>query len=450
MPVALVPPTLPIPLFPHTAGPQASLHELELERQAATFLADSARFDHVSILNSAKLAKLSPVLSRLDPLMELKAGFPYTLSHASVLAGLIVKLLFPQSPMKGLITDLDETLWSGIVGEIGPAAVSWNLAEHSQIHGLYQQQLRHLSELGALLAIASKNELTVVEETLRREDLYVPASAFYPVRADWGPKSHNIGEILRAWNIGADSVVFVDDSEMELDEVRTAFPSMTCLLFPKKHPAKALELLEQLRDLFGKPAVFREDTLRQAGIRARAAMDQAAEHSDGGEFVRNLQGKVIFDSRKNGANKRLLELINKTNQFNLNGVRLTEGEWLRHLEDENSFVIGVSYDDKFGPLGTIGVLAGRRAGDRAEVTAWVLSCRAFSRKIEHHTLDFLFRQPGIAAVKLDFRPTDRNQPLRQYLQSIGLDETRELLLSRERFAGHLDDLPHEVRERENE
>ena len=353
--------------------------------------------------------------------------------------------------MKGLITDLDDTLWLGIVGEVGPAAVTWSLAEHSQIHGLYQQLLRHFSEMGVLLAIASKNELAVVEEALRREDLYVPAKAFYPVRANWDPKSQSVAEILRAWNIGAESVVFVDDGPMELDEVRTAFPSMTCLRFPKNHPGQALQLFERLRDLFGKPAVHLEDTLRQASIQAAEAFHDAAQSGESGAFVKALQGRVTFDTRKNAANRRLLELINKTNQFNVNGVRLSEGEWLAHLRDEDGFVVGVSYEDKFGPLGMIGVMAGRHAGDRLEVTSWVLSCRAFSRKIEHHMLDFVFRQRSPAAIRFAFRATERNQPLRQYLKSIGLEENGggEMPLSRERFYGQLDGLPHEVRIQED-
>jgi FkbH-like protein len=450
MPVALVPPTLPVPLLGHSAGWQAGSNELELERQLAAFLADAARLARVSVLSTARLDKLSPVASRLDALMELKAGFPYSLAHASVLAGQIVQMLFPPSPMKGLITDLDETLWSGIVGEVGARAVSWSLSEHSQVHGLYQQLLRHFSEIGVLLAIASKNELATAQEALRREDLYIPAQAFYPVRADWGPKSRHVGDILRIWNIGADSVVFVDDSAMELDEVRAAFPSMTCLQFPKRHPSKALELFEELRDLFGKPAVHLEDALRSAGIRASGAFHAAAQQADSGEFVRGLRGRVTFDFHKSAANPRLLELINKTNQFNLNGVRLSEGEWIRHLEDQDGFVMGVSYEDRFGPLGIVGVMAGRQAGDRLEVTSWVLSCRAFSRRIELHMLEFVFRRLNPAAVRLDFRPTARNQPLQQFLQSIGpLENGAPLLLSREQFYNRLDDLPHEVRIQED-
>jgi FkbH-like protein len=447
MPVALVPPTLPFSLLGHTAGWQLSVTEVELQKQVATFLAQAARISGVAVLHSSRLARISPEQSRLDVLMELKAGFPYTIAHASAVASQVVKLLFPPSPMKGLITDLDETFWSGIVGEVGVRGVSWSLAEHTAIHGLYQQMLGHLSEMGVLLAIASKNELAVVGEAFERDDLFVPARCFFPVYANWGPKSDSIAEILRTWNIGAESVVFVDDSAMEIDEVQTAFPAMRCLQFSKKHPAKTMELLEQLRDLFGKPAVHREDALRQASIRANVALQAAAGGSPSGEFLRGLQGRLTFDCQKDLSNKRLLELINKTNQFNLNGVRLSEGEWHKHLEDQSALVAAVSYEDKFGPLGTIGVLSGRQVNDELELTSWVLSCRAFSRKIEDHMLDYLFNQHGVAAVRLAFRSTVRNQPLRNYLASLGLDVDAviALSLSREQFQNHIKDLPHQVR-----
>lgn len=447
MPVAIVPPTLPAPLLGHTAGWQLSLTEAELQTLSATFNERAARIGGVAVLHSANLARMSPESARLDALMELRAGFPYTMAHAAAVASRIVDLLFPPAPLKGLITDLDETLWSGIVGEAGAGAVSWSLAEHAQIHGLYQQMLAHLAGMGILLAIASKNEPAVVEEALRREDLLVPAKSIFPIHASWGRKSDSVGAILRSWNIGAESVVFVDDSEMELDEVRTAFPAMRCLQFSKAHPAKVLELLEQLRDLFGKPAIHREDALRQDSIRANMALQAAAEGAEGNEFVRNLHGRVTVDGRKDLSNKRLLELINKTNQFNLNGIRLSEGEWIKCLEDPDTFTAAVSYEDKFGPLGTIGVLCGRRVRNEIELTSWVLSCRAFSRRIEDHMIDYLFTHLGATAVRFAFHPTERNQPLRSYMAALGLDAhagTAATLL-REQFQNRNEDLPHQVR-----
>ena len=445
IPVALVAPTLSIPLLGHTAGWQTGQTELELEGQLAAFLVEAAKLTRVAVLDRARLDKLSPAASRHDPSMELKAGFPYTLAHASLLAGQIVKVLFPPPPMKGLITDLDGTLWSGIVGEVGAAGVSWSLAEHSQIHGLYQQLLRHFSELGVLLAIASKNELPLVEETLRRKDLYVPGTTFYPVRADWGAKSRHVAETLRTWNIGADSVVFIDDSAMELDEVGTAFPALTTRQFPA-HPARALALFEELRDLFGKPAVGHEDSLRQASIQAAQTFHEAAANGDGNEFVRRLQGRVTLNNRKSAAPQRLLELINKTNQFNLNGTRISDAEWLRFLAEPTSFVVSVSYEDKFGPLGVIGVISGKQSGDCLEVSSWVMSCRAFSRKIEFHTLAYLRQLPGVEKIRFDFQATARNQPLQEFFASLDLTTgaNGERILLPEARAETNEHLPHET------
>lgn len=445
-PVALTMPTLPAPLFGHTTGWQISSCEAELQQLIAAFTVEASRIDGVRIASASRLASLSPIAERLDAKMELAAGFPYSVGHVSALAQQLIHLLYPASPMKGLITDLDETFWSGIVGEIGANRVCWSLSEHAQIHGLYQQQLKQLSEMGVLLAVASKNGPDVVKEALGRSDLYVAGDAFFPVSANWKPKSEAVAEILRAWNIGADSVVFVDDSPMELEEVRNAFPAMTCLQFHTNSPAKVLQLLEQLRDLFGKPALAKDDTLRLASIRANAIFAESAGETPAVEFLERLQGKVTFDARKDRSNKRLLELINKTNQFNLNGVRITEGEWLQHLASPLSVAIGVSYEDKFGPMGVIGVVSGMRTGEQLEVSSWVLSCRAFSRRIEFHVLDHLFRIDGVARIALDYRPTERNPPLQEFLGIVGLSvqEGGKLVLTKEEFLQGQYHLPHQV------
>ncbi|MGC4053298.1 MAG: HAD-IIIC family phosphatase [Paludibaculum sp.] len=417
IPLALALPSLPVPLFGHTNGGQLGLAEAELEELGAALAVAAARLANVRIVRSSRLDRLSPPGGRFDANMELAAGFPYGLAHASTLAQQLIGLLYPSNPMKGLITDLDNTLWAGIVGEVGASAVGWGLAEHAQLHGLYQQQLKQFSEMGVLLAVSSKNDAAVAESALSRPDLYVPASAFFPVIANWQPKSMAVAEILKAWNIGAESVTYVDDSPMELEEVKTAFPLMTCLRFPNSSPAKGLELLEQLRDLFGKPALASEDALRHESIRANMRFRETAAQTSPNEFLAQLRSKLTFDIQKDPSNKRLLELINKTNQFNLNGTRISEGEWLRFLTNPLSFVIGVSYEDKFGPLGVIAVIAGRRSDNQLDVSTWVMSCRAFSRNIELHILKYLFASTNFETIRFAFRATERNTPMQTFINT---------------------------------
>lgn len=440
-PVALCGPTLPPLPLGHTPSSQSAELELALAHQAAEFLLRASRIAGVRVLSAHHLAAASPVADRLDAKMELLAGYPYRNAHADALARQLVDTLFPAAPMKGLITDLDDTLWNGIVGEIGPGAISWSQANHTQIHGLYQQTLGRLAGMGVLLAIASKNEQSVVKEALTRPDLLVDPESFFPVIARWTPKSQSVQEILSTWNIAADSVVFVDDSPMELNEVETAHPGIRTLRFPK-NPQEAVGLFASLRDLFGKQSLFAEDRLRLASIRANAEFRETDSGEADPSFLSTLKGKVIFNSRKDPANKRVLDLINKTNQFNLNGIRITEGEWQRRLEDPQSICVAVSYEDKFGSLGTIGVLAGRVLGEDVQVDHWVLSCRAFSRRIEHRTLEFLFELTASKQVRLAFQPTERNQPLQEFLGTLPVADGG--VLAREAFLAEAAGLPHEI------
>ena len=110
--------------------------------------------------------------------------------------------------------------------------------------------------------------LSTVEAALARKDLFFKADSIFPLYANWEPKSQSVARILRTWNIGEDTVVFVDDSLMELDEVKRTFPGITCLQFPGKDAAKTWHLLCELRDLFGKPLLMDEDRLRRASLRA--------------------------------------------------------------------------------------------------------------------------------------------------------------------------------------
>ena len=444
MPVAIAPPSLPLPPIGNTILAQSSVFELELEQQLAAFLLRLSRLPSVRVLQ-----RQGRGTSCQDARMELLAGFPYTLVFADVLATALVNVLRQPTPKKGLITDLDDTLWSGIVGEAGVAGVSWSQEHHTQTHGLYQQMLGHLASCGVLLAACSKNESSLVEEALARKDLFLNPESLFPVKANWGPKSASITRILKTWNITADAVVFVDDNPMELEEVQVAHPGIICLQFPKKDATAVWDLLCGLRDLFGKPLLTEEDQLRQASIRASAQIHEMTEDTSAPEFLRRLQGRVTLDWGADSADKRALELINKTNQFNLNGLRIEEGEWRRRLESEDTILAVTSYEDKFGPLGKVGVLLGSQKGAKIVVSHWVMSCRAFSRRLEHHTLDGLFEYSNVEEVEFAFSATERNQPLQEFLRFLGIraDGKGSRRISRSDFRERCGILPHQVSNR---
>lgn len=446
--IAVSLPTLPLlpAFYPPTW--QAGTTEVLLNRELVEFAARISQRKNLSVINSNWLDEHSPRASRFDLKSDLLIGFPFTLPHAVQLASAFALNLAPRQPLKGIITDLDNTFWSGLVGEVGADAVRWDPATRYYLHGLFQKLLAALAEEGILIGIASKNDEAVVAEALRRQDLLISPDKIFPVEVHWSPKSESVTRILKKWNISADSVAFVDDTPLELAEVAEAHPGITALLFRTGDYAGVWNLLKQLRDLCGKNQPGEEDALRLESIRRGSEfLDQAAGASAPEEFLSKINAVVTFDFEASSGDSRILELVNKTNQFNLNGVRLTQSEWQEKLNRPAAFLAGIRYEDKFGSLGTIGVVQGYRIGQTLHMETWVMSCRAFSRRIEHQTLKKLFEVFDVSVITLDFAPTAKNGPLAEFLAALSGHAPREAFrISREEFERSCPALYHRVEE----
>jgi FkbH-like protein len=195
--------------------------------------------------------------------------------------------------------------------------------------------------------------------------------------------------------------------------------------------------------------VSSEDGLRLASIRAasdwRSHTEGTADPSE--EFLASAGASVVFECNRSTQDNRAFELINKTNQFNLNGRRLDEAEWRRMLDDPRAFQLTVSYEDKFGVLGKIAVLLGKVMGDRVEIRSWVMSCRAFSRRVEYQCIKFLFEHFQAAEVILDYQPTPRNTPITAFLTALlGGQPAPGGTVSKEAFLARVPVLHHRVEE----
>jgi FkbH-like protein len=417
-PLVVCPPTLPLPPVSFTPGWQASSFELELKTCVEVLGAQLAQSPRIRVLSSEYASLLCPLGQRWDVNAELLSGFPYRLAYASLLAGAIARLVSPPQPLKGLITDLDDTLWRGILGEDGVDGISWDLDHHTHMHGAYQRMLYALSAAGVFIAAASRNDPQLVEEAFQQRQLLLPRRAIFPVEANWGPKSESVGRILKTWNIAAESVLFVDDSLLELAEVKAVHPGVQCLQFPTKDPEKINQLLSTLRDLCGKSILLEEDLIRVESVR-RGQQERQDREPFGvtpEQFLKLAKAKISCHLTKDVLDPRAVELVNKTNQFNLNGIRKPDAAWQRLLKNPASFLMLVSYEDKYGPLGKIAVVAGSLIGRTLLVDTWVMSCRAFFRQIEQCCLEELFSRFDIDEIELDFAVTGKNMPFQVFLK----------------------------------
>ena len=235
----------------------------------------------------------------------------------------------------------------------------------------------------------------------------------------------------------------MDDDPLARDEAATALPGLLTLSPPQDEDG-VWAFLVALRAAFGKGDVSAEDALRLDSIRSAQALRSA-------QAVRGRRRRVPGADRRHGGvphrsapRSRALELINKTNQFNLNGRRLTEAD-LDTAAQRGAELVTVSYADRYGPLGVIAALL-VSAGDRGpHVDTWAMSCRAFGRRIEHHTLSYLFDRHAASEVALAFEPTERNAAVSDFLATLdGRPSGGPLRLSRARFEQHAPPLVHRV------
>ncbi len=451
LPIVVCMPTLPLPPIFTTSPRQAGNIQARLQAKLAELASAISEYPAVRLLNAELLHEISPAATRFDLKSDMASGFPYTLAHASKLAEVIASLVENPPPKKGLITDLDETLWSGIVGEEGVDGVSWDLEHKSQMHGLYQQALSSLASAGVLVGVASKNDAVTVQKVFDRRDLLLSRDEVFPFEVHWSRKSESVKRILEKWNIHADAAVFIDDSPMELAEVKAAFPEIECILFHAADPQGIWDLIRHLRTTFGKSTISAEDGLRLQSLRSAAESRDIIEDSRASldDFLRSANATMFFDLSK-PAEPRAFELLNKTNQFNLNGRRYSESEWSELQSDPKSFSVLIGYEDRYGNLGKIAVMAGRLYGREIRLDSWVLSCRAFSRRIEHQCLKFLFERFEGDEIIFDYKQSSRNGPLQEFFTGLlGRAPAPGMGLSRAAFLSRAPMLYHEVKEHQN-
>ena len=342
----------------------------------------------------------------------LASGAPVAGDALSAVAKVLIDLLLapPSGTFKVVATDADNTLWAGLVGEDGVGAVSAEPHGTGFRHFVYQGFLLRLKAAGILLAVISRNDEDMVRAPLDSGSMPLKVADFVAIRAGYGAKSDHVRDLAECLNLGADSVVFIDDNPVELAEVASAVPGITCQAFPSKDddlPA----FLDRLALLFDRRSVTAEDVERTEMYRRRVAAHSPTEGAGLMDFLKGLDMVLTLRDRTNDDWTRAHQLINKTNQFNLNGRRFDESQVATVLADGGRIFTAV-LDDRAGSHGEIIACLIDRDG---MVHALVMSCRVFQRRVEYAFLLWLLSHWQGPALSFAFSATERNEPLRNFL-----------------------------------
>lgn len=326
--------------------------------------------------------------------------------------------------VKVVICDLDNTLWGGVVGEDG-----WQNLE-LDVHGLggpyirLQSFLKGLVGKGLLLVAVSKNNENDVREVfVKREEMLLKWDDFTLVIANWSPKSENIALVSKMLNLGLGNFCFLDDSEFEREEVSRALPDVIVVDLPFAPEDYVSCLVES--GLFHLPIVTDEDKHRRYLYRNKLASEEALQQTSSVEkFLAGL-GLQIYPMHISTNNlERVVQLVNKTNQFNLTTRRYDHESMQRYMLDKGAYAYCYRILDKFGDNGITGVVIAMPYPQEATyiVNTWLLSCRVMGRTVERaifvHLVDWL-KVRNVRALIGEYIPTPRNRPVENLYSELG-------------------------------
>ena len=331
---------------------------------------------------------------------------------------------FSGKSKKAIIFDCDNTLWKGIVGEDGIDGIE--LSE-STTNGIYFKEvqliIKRLIHNGVIFGLCSKNNEEDVSEVFRKRlDITLTENDITIKKINWQDKANNLINIAMELNIGIDSIVFVDDSNFEINLIKETLPDVKTLTVPKRlynYP----QFVKSSTNLFFNLTNSVEDLNRTKMYKQNVERGKALNSVNNiEEYLSSLSIKVSLDNKNQDFFERLVQLTQKTNQFNLTTQRYAIGDMRNFYDLANYDVISLEVEDKFGSFGVTGLCIIKRDRNIAEIDSFLMSCRILGRNIELIFLEEIIHmllQNKITLVKSSFIKTEKNSQVEFFFDTAG-------------------------------
>ncbi len=317
-------------------------------------------------------------------------------------------------PKKVLVLDLDNTLWGGVVGETGPLGIVLGGSAEGEAFRAFQLHLKGLAQRGVVLAVASKNNLDDAREPFGvHSDMVLAMDDFAAFEASWDPKALALRRIADTLRLGLDSFVFFDDNPAEREHIRQALPEVEVAEVPED-PADFVRALEQGL-WFESVGLTAEDQTRTAHYsveRQRVELRNTATNLD--DYLTSLEMSAQIRELDDTDMQRVIQLIGKTNQFNLTTRRHSEAQVRAILAGAGNVALTVRLKDRFSEYGLVSVVFG--VAHDAELSTlvidtWLMSCRVIGRTLETLVLRELVQRSvrmGYRRIVGEYIPTAKN------------------------------------------
>jgi len=384
------------------------LKELKKIDEKNRLLESFLEISDVNIINIFKLTQEYGIKNLINKKNLYLFQTPFTKEGFKLVAKEIdekIKLFFTKRK-KVIVIDADNTLWGGIVGEDGVEGIKCDENYPGILYKKFQKQLKQLSLSGIVLSMVSKNNFEDVKEVFDKKNMPLKWDDFLVKKINWIPKSKNIQEIAKEINVGIDSLLFIDDNEFEIEEVKRV--GVEAILVNENN---ILEILNRV-DLKA-INLTKEDLEKVNQYKAEQKRGEILKEVKSiDDFIKSLNIKINYWINNKNQLKRITQLINKTNQFNLTTKRYSESEIEKMMQNDKVFSFQV--EDKFGDMGIVSVVIVKNN----EIDTFLMSCRVLGRKIEDKIMKIVLDNVSLP-IKARYIKTKKNLQVENFYEKYG-------------------------------
>lgn len=360
-----------------------------------------------------------------DERLDLFARQPLSANVVTSFSLELARLFRPifQPRAKVLLLDLDNTLWGGTIGDDGMSGLKVGRDYPGNVFRRIQSLAKRLKESGVLLALVSKNNIEPVQKAFETlPDMVLRWEDFVVHKIDWNPKHQNIQAIASELNLGLDSFVFLDDNHLEREEVKHYLPQVQVL----DNGGDPYSILTALRGsaLFDAYRVSAEDSQRTElySLQAARSIDVGAANIE--EFLASLSMEAIIEAVSAASLQRVVQMLGKTNQFNVTTRRHSEAVVRDLIKSERNILLTVELVDRFGSQGIVGLIIGvEQEPGTLLVDSFLLSCRVIGRGVEESLWSaFVELANGRAfqRIRAQYIPTEKNAMVADLFLRLGM------------------------------
>lgn len=340
------------------------------------------------------------------------------LQHPSVIGKIFAKqyvdIIYAQlilTKMKIVVCDLDNTLWNGVIGE----------GKVTHYHER-QQILKSLKNKGVVLAINSKND----PKNVHWENATLNENDFVASSINWMPKVQGMAKIQKDLNLKMNSFVFIDDRSDELELMRIAHPEILSLNAQDFKTWTRFEIW--LNSLEDDMEMDRTLMYKQREQRKVMFTENVSDEEEKVELFSSLGLKLTIMRSELSDLKRVTELVNRTNQFNLEGTRVSLKEMINWYGNTDYIILIGRTSDRFGDMGITCVSIGKFNNTDFILNIFVLSCRVFGYQFEHAVMNHIksyVASKGAKNIYANYVSTPQNSPCKNFLYECGFIKTSE-------------------------